>query len=52
LAASAFDRIVNFTSVNGHLFWGFHTQSNFIASDFNNNDRDVIVDDDALVLLA
>tara|TARA_A100001391_G_scaffold199335_1_gene182159 strand:+ start:412 stop:660 length:249 start_codon:yes stop_codon:yes gene_type:complete len=46
------DRFVDFVSMNGHLTRGLNPQTNFVAADFNNNDFDIVIDDDAFVLLS
>src|SRR5436305_4204522 len=45
------DRIIDFTTMDGDLLRGFHAQSHFVASNLDDDNRDVIVDDDAFVLL-
>ena len=45
------DRIIDFTPVDGHLFRGLHAQTDFVAANFDDDNRDVIVDDDAFVFL-
>src|SRR3954462_10774006 len=44
------DRIIDFTTMDGDLLGGLHAQSHFVASNLDDDNRDVIVDDDAFVL--
>src|ERR1044072_3250570 len=37
--------------MDGDLFGGLYAQSHFVAADFDDDNRDVVVDDDAFVLL-
>src|SRR3954447_1029801 len=46
------NRLVDLATVDGHILWGFDAQSHLVTADLDHSDRDVIVDDDALVLLA
>jgi hypothetical protein len=36
--------------MNGNFLGRFDAQADFVAADFHHDDRDVIVDDDTLVL--
>src|SRR5262245_1959149 len=45
------DRIIDLTTMDGDLLGGLHAQSHFVAANFDDDNRDVIVDDDAFVLL-
>jgi hypothetical protein len=46
------DRLVDLPAMNRHLFGRFNAQSNLAATYFDDGDDDVLVDDDALVLLS
>ena len=41
--------IEHFAAVNGHLFGSFNTQTDFVTTDLYHNDREIVVDDDALI---
>lgn len=43
---------VNFVTMHGHFLRSLDTQANFVASDFDHDNRDIVIDDDTLVLLA
>jgi hypothetical protein len=45
------DRLEDFPAMDRHFFGGLHTEANLVPTDLHHNDRDVVVDDDALVLL-
>ena len=45
------NRFVDFIAMNRDFLGGFHPQANFVATDFHHDDRNVIVDDNTLVLL-
>jgi hypothetical protein len=47
----AFDGLIYFLSVDRNILRGLDTQANFIALDFHNDNTDIIVDDNAFVLL-
>ena len=46
------DRVVDLPAMNRHLFGRFNAKPNLAATYFNYGDDDVLVDDDALVLLS
>ena len=46
----AFDGIVDLATVYRHFLGSFNSQTHLVTANFNDNNRDVIVDDDALVL--
>src|SRR5438270_859698 len=48
----AVDRLVHLAAVHGHLLRRFDPQPDLVPADLDHRDRDVVVDDDALVLLA
>ncbi len=52
LALRPLNRIVNFSSMDGNFTWSFNAKPYFVATNFHNDDSDVVVDDDALVFLA
>ena len=43
------DRIVDFVSMNGNVFWSIEAKTYLVATDLNNRDDDVVSDDDGLV---
>jgi hypothetical protein len=45
------DRLKDFPAMDRHFFGGLHTEANLVPTDLHHNDGDVVVDDDALVLL-
>src|SRR4051812_6975162 len=45
------DGFVDLAAVDGNVLGGFDPEADLVAADFHNGHRDVIVDDDALVLL-
>ncbi len=45
------NRVVDFAAMNGHIFWCFDPQADFIAANFNNRDTDVLTDNNRLTLL-
>ena len=47
----ALDRIIDLTAMDGDLLGGLNAQSHFVAANLDDDNRDVIVDDDAFVLL-
>jgi hypothetical protein len=47
----ATNRIEDFPPVNRYFLRGFHPQAHLVASDLDDYDRNVISDDNALVLL-
>jgi len=46
------DRLVDFSTMNAHIFWSFDPESYLITTNLDHRDRDVVVDDDTLVLLS
>jgi len=42
---------VHFASVNGDFLWSFNSQANFVASDLDDRNDDVLVDHDAFIFL-
>ena len=46
------NRIVNLAAVNRYLSRRFHAESDFVTSNLNDNDLNVVVDDDAFVLFS
>jgi hypothetical protein len=48
---ASLDCIEHLAAMDRHFAWGFDAQANLVASDFNHNDRDVVVDDNAFVFL-
>jgi hypothetical protein len=42
--------LVDFITMDGHFLRGLDPQAYLIAADFHDDDRNVIIDDDALVL--
>lgn len=46
------DGIVNFAAMNRNFLRRFDAEANLISPNFNDDNRDVVVDDDAFVLLA
>jgi len=48
----AMDSVEDLAPMNRYLFGGLYPQANLVSSDFYNDDRNVVVDDDAFVLLA
>ena len=46
------DGIVHFTTMNRYLFRGFHPQAYLVAANFNDNDRNVIINDNTFVFLS
>ena len=44
--------VKNFAPVDRHLFRRLNAQTNYVASNFDDSDRNVIVDDNTLILLA
>ena len=47
----ALDRVVDFTAMDRNLLRRFHAEADLISADLDDHDRDVVVDDDAFVLL-
>ena len=45
------DRVVNFLPVNRNIPWGLDSEPNFVATDLNHDDSNLVVDDDAFVFL-
>jgi hypothetical protein len=48
----ALNCIVNFTAVHWHFTRGFHPQANFVTANLDYDNRNLVIDDDALVLFA
>lgn len=46
------DGIVNFPTVNRHFLRRFNAEADLIPADFNHDNGNVVVDNDAFVLLA
>lgn len=49
---SALNSIVNFTAVHWHFTGGFHPQANLVTANLDYDNRNLVIDDDALVLFA
>jgi hypothetical protein len=47
----AMDRVINFASMDRHFFRRFHAEPHFVAANLDDDNRNVIVDDNTLVLL-
>jgi hypothetical protein len=45
------DSLIHLSPVDRHLFGRLDPQTHFVAADFNDDNRDVVVDYDTLVLL-
>jgi len=50
LVLTALDGVEDLASMDRYFARGFYTQANFVATDFDNNDGNIVVNDDALVL--
>lgn len=48
----ALNRVKHFPAVNRYLLGRFYPEAYFVDSNFYNNDRNVVVDDDTFVLFA
>lgn len=48
----ASDGVIDLTPVHGHFAWSLDAQLHLVATDLHHHDRDVPVNDDALVLLS
>ena len=48
----SFDRVINLATVNGDFFGSLHAETYFVASNLDDHDRNVIVDDNTLVFFA
>jgi hypothetical protein len=45
------DRLEDLSAMDRHLFRSLDPETNLVPTDLHHNDRDVVVDDDAFVLL-
>ena len=50
--SASLDRVVNFTTMYRHLARCLDAQTYLVTTNLNHDDRDFIVDDDALVLFS
>ncbi len=48
----AVDGVENLATMNRHFLWRLNAQSHFVAANFHDDNRDVIVNDDTLVLFS
>ena len=48
---SPFNRIVDFSTMDWDLFGSFDAETHFVTTNFNDDNGDVVVDDDAFVFL-
>src|SRR4029078_297586 len=46
----AANRLVDFITMDRNFLRGFHPEANFVAADFYDHDRNIIIDDDTFVL--
>jgi hypothetical protein len=46
------DGLINFTTVDGDMLGRLDTETDLVSANFDHGHRDVVVDDDALVLFA
>ncbi|MFT5302581.1 MAG: hypothetical protein ACI814_003397 [Mariniblastus sp.] len=46
------NRVINFPTVYWDFLRSFHSQANFVATDLDDYDRNVIIDDNTFVLLS
>lgn len=51
-ATFSLDRLVNFLSVNWNLGWSLNSEANFIPTDINDGDHNVIANHDTFVAVA
>jgi len=49
---SARDGLKDLAAVHWHLLGSLYSEAHLVATYFHNNDRDVVVDDDALVFFS
>jgi hypothetical protein len=46
------NRVIDFTAMNWHFARSFHAEAYLVSTDFHHNDFDIVIDDDAFVLLS
>ncbi len=46
------NRLINFTTMNSYMLWGFYPQAYLVPTNLYHGHRDIIVDDDGLIFFS